>query len=90
MDVIALMEAVSKLGAVGVLAMAVYFQEKRSERQQGLLERMIERLARIDVRTAEGDDAAPTPVKPERSRKFRRPATPTPFTGDDSEPRGGR
>lgn len=85
----ALIEALAKLGAVGVLLLVVILQDRRAGRQDALLDKMIERLARIDVRTAEAD-AAPEPVRPERSRKYQRARTPapTPFTGGDT-PEGG-
>lgn len=70
----------------GVLALAVVvWWELRSIR--GVLDRMLERLARIDVRTADAD-AVPMAVHHDRSRRLR--TSPTPFMDDDTPHRGNR
>lgn len=57
------------------------------------LDRMVERLARIDTRTATAADAdaVPEPIRRERTNPVRKRPPPTPMFGDDDDkPRGGR
>jgi hypothetical protein len=73
-------QLVSGGGAVA-LAVVVWWELKSMRRT---LERIVERLARIDVRTAESE-AVPEPLGFEHSRSLRRRTPPpTPFMDDDT------
>ncbi len=69
--------------------------EKRLDDLDMLLTKMVERLARIDMRTAQShDDGMVTQVVPAeptmRVGKRRKTPLPTPFTGGDTPPDGSK